>query len=241
MKRVLSIAGSDSSGGAGIQADLQAFLENGVRGSTVITALTAQNSKEVKQVSVVPTEMIIAQMNAVFEEGMPHAVKVGMLYDASAVEAVCERLTYWKPSFVVVDPVMVASSGACLLDPLAVETLRTKLFPLANLITPNLVEVERLLGDSIDDFVRAGKRLLDWGPQAVLVKGGHHKRRKGWDCLVATGSSPYWLKQETVPTENVHGTGCRLSSAITAFLAKGHTLRDAVFHGKSYVHRYIQG
>ncbi|MCH9627001.1 MAG: Hydroxymethylpyrimidine/phosphomethylpyrimidine kinase [Chlamydiales bacterium] len=241
MKRAVAIAGSDSSGGAGIQADLRAFIDNEVRGSTVITALTAQNSVEVKQISVVPIEMIVAQIDAVFEEGVPGAVKVGMLYDALVVEAVCERLAYWKPSFIVVDPVMVASSGACLLEPSAIVAVRTQLFPLATLITPNLIEVEHLLSESCDDFVQAGRRLLQWGPGAVLVKGGHHKTRKGWDCLVAAGSPPYWLKQETVSTENVHGTGCRLSSAITAFLAKGHALRDAVFHGKSYVHRYIQG
>jgi len=240
MSYALTIGGSDSSGGAGIQADLTTFQENQTNGATVITCITAQNSHVVKEVLPLPSHIIASQIDAVFEALPIKAVKIGMLYDADTIRIIAEKLRQWHPAYVVLDPVMIASSGYTLLDKEAVETLCRELFPLATVVTPNLHEAEALLNRACIDFIASGESLLRYGSQAVLIKGGHHKKQKGWDCLITKEGEPLWLKQSTIHTKEVHGTGCRLSSAIASFLAKGFTLRDAVFHGKSYVHRFIQ-
>lgn len=241
MRRVLTIAGSDCSGGAGIQADLLAFAENGVKGAAVISCITAQNVFEVKEIFPLPSSVLQTQIDAVFEGCEVLAVKVGMLYSAELIEMVSERLLKWRPPYVVVDPVMVASSGALLLEASAAEALKRHLLPMATLLTPNLHEARALLQENFSGFENGAKKLLQMGPRAVLIKGGHHEAKKGWDCFFAAGGEPYWLKQETKPLADSHGTGCRLSSAITAYLARGFSLKDAVFHGKSYVHKFIWG
>lgn len=242
MTCALTVGGSNSSGRAGIQADLTTFHEMRIQGASVLTCVTAQNRHAVKHVHPLPPNLISAQIDAVFEALPIQAVKIGMLYDAKTIRAVSEKLRHWQPAFIVLDPVMVSTSGYRLLEEEAVAALKEELFPRATLVTPNLREAKILLNRPVCDFVEGGRRLLELGSQAVLIKGGHHAQEKGWDCLtMRREEEPLWLKQGTIKTGEVHGTGCRLSASIAAFLAKGFSLKDAVFHGKSYVHRYISG
>jgi hydroxymethylpyrimidine/phosphomethylpyrimidine kinase len=216
---VLSIAGSDSGGGAGIQADLKAFARCGVHGMTAITALTAQNTVGVEAVEMVPPEMIIAQVRAVAEDIGVDAVKIGMLGNAATVEAVVEALGYVGDAPVVLDPVMVAESGARLLDDDACDTLVEKLLPLVTIATPNIPEAQVLsgLGDdaSQEDLARAVQTL---GPDAVVVTGGHSAALVD---LFFDGHEPVEIPGERHPGEAAHGSGCTHSSAIAAFLARG--------------------
>jgi hydroxymethylpyrimidine/phosphomethylpyrimidine kinase len=216
---VLSIAGSDSSGGAGIQADLKAFARCGVHGMTAITALTAQNTVGVEAVETIPPEMIIAQVRAVAEDIGVDAVKIGMLGNAATVEAVVEALGYVGDAPVVLDPVMVAESGARLLDQDACDTLVEKLLPLVTIATPNIPEARVLsgLGDdaSQEDLARAVQTL---GPDAVVVTGGHSAALVD---LFFDGDEPVEIPGERHPGEAAHGSGCTHSSAIAAFLARG--------------------
>jgi hydroxymethylpyrimidine/phosphomethylpyrimidine kinase len=216
---VLSIAGSDSGGGAGIQADLKAFARCGVHGMTAITALTAQNTVGVEAVEMVPPEMIIAQVRAVAEDIGVDAVKIGMLGNAATVEAVVEALGYVGDAPVVLDPVMVAESGARLLDDDACDTLVEKLLPLVTIATPNIPEAQVLsgLGDdaSQEDLARAVQTL---GPDAVVVTGGHSAALVD---LFFDGDEPVEIPGERHPGEAAHGSGCTHSSSIAAFLARG--------------------
>jgi hydroxymethylpyrimidine/phosphomethylpyrimidine kinase len=234
----LTIAGSDSSGGAGIQADLKTFAAFGVYGASAITALTAQNTRGVSGIHPVPAAFVTAQMDAVFDDLDVAAVKIGMVAELSIIEAIASALARWKPKHIVLDPVMVATSGDRLLSTDAVSALRERLVPLASLITPNLPEAAALLGESVasDETAIAsqGKRLLATGARAVLIKGGHGKGAESIDYLFVGGSVTA-LPAPRIATANTHGTGCSLSSAIAAGLAKGETLNTAVRDAKTWI------
>ncbi len=234
----VTIAASDSSGGAGIQADLKTFSALGVYGASVIAALTAQNTTGVRAIHAVPGPFIRDQLDAVFSDLAVKAVKIGMVGGIEAIEAVADGLRQWKGPPVVLDPVMVATSGDPLLDAGAERALIEKLFPLAELITPNLQEVARLLNSAIapdETAMRSqAEELLALGARAVLIKGGHGEGADAVDILF-DGEQWHVLRAPRVPTENSHGTGCTLSSAIAAFMAKGDTLSDAVASAKAYV------
>lgn len=234
----LTIAGSDSSGGAGIQADLKTFAACGVYGASAITALTAQNTTGVAGIHDVPADFITAQIDAVFSDLDVKAVKIGMVARREAIEAIVAGLGRWAPKHVIVDPVMVATSGDRLLSPDAIDALRTKLFPRASLITPNLPEAAALLNESIaesgQDIEQQGRRLLAMGCPAVLIKGGHGHGPESTDYLI-DASAVIRLAAPRIATSNTHGTGCSLSSAIAAGLAKGRDLETAVRDAKAYV------
>jgi hydroxymethylpyrimidine/phosphomethylpyrimidine kinase len=234
----LTIAGTDPSGGAGIQADLKAFSALGVYGATVITALVAQNTQGVRSIHDVPPPFIAEQLASVFDDLDVKAVKIGMLSRPEVIETIAKSLDHYKQKTIVLDPVMVAASGDSLLVPEAVEALRTILIPKALLITPNMPEAAALLGEKIANDEAAmehqAAKLLKLGCRAVLLKGGHGKGAESIDILFdETGSSRFASKR--VATNNTHGTGCTLSSAIAAGLAKGQSLRLAVQNGKDYV------
>jgi hydroxymethylpyrimidine/phosphomethylpyrimidine kinase len=234
----LTIAGSDSSGGAGIQADLKTFAACGVYGASAITALTAQNTTGVTAIHDVPAEFVTAQIDAVFGDLDVRAVKVGMVSRSEVIEAIAAALERWTPRHVVVDPVMVATSGARLLSPDAVEALRTRLIPRAGLITPNLPEAAALLEEPVAasdaEIEQQGRRLLALGSPAVLIKGGHGEGAESVDYLIDR-AAVIRLAAPRVATNNTHGTGCSLSSAIAAGLAKGEDLATAVRNAKAYV------
>src|SRR5713226_8773981 len=234
----LTIAGSDSSGGAGIQADLKTFAALGVYGASVITALTAQNTSGVTGIHLAPADFVTAQIDAVFSDLDVKAVKIGMVAQLATVDAIVAGLTRWSPGHVVLDPVMVATSGDRLLATDAVESLRTRLIPRASLITPNLPEAAALLGEPVALSEAAiesqGKRLLAMGCPAVLIKGGHGQGAESTDYLVS-GNSTIVLAAPRIVTQNTHGTGCSLSSAIAAGLAKGEELETAVRNAKAWI------
>jgi hydroxymethylpyrimidine/phosphomethylpyrimidine kinase len=234
----LTIAGSDSSGGAGIQADLKTFAALGVYGASVITALTAQNTSGVTGIHLVPPDFVTAQMDAVFSDLNVKAVKIGMVAQLATIEAIAAGLKRWSPNHVVLDPVMVASSGDRLLAAEAVEALRTKLIPCASLITPNLPEAGALLDEPVAvseaDIERQGRRLLSMGCAAVLIKGGHGQGAESIDYLVRSGGTVA-LTAPRIATKNTHGTGCSLSSAIAALLAKGEEMETAVRNAKTFI------
>jgi len=234
----LTIAGSDSSGGAGIQADLKTFAALGVFGASAITALTAQNTKGVTGIHPVPPEFVTAQIDAVFSDLDVGAVKIGMVAQRAAIDAIAAALRRWAPRHVVLDPVMVATSGDRLLAPDAVEALRTKLIPLASVITPNLPEAAALLNESVArdemDIASQGQRLLAFGCRAVLIKGGHGQGAESIDYLVSEKGTIV-LAAPRVATQNTHGTGCSLASAIAAGLAKGEGFELAVRNAKTWI------
>jgi hydroxymethylpyrimidine/phosphomethylpyrimidine kinase len=234
----LTIAGSDSSGGAGIQADLKTFAALGVYGASVITALTAQNTNGVTGIHQVPADFVIAQLDAVFGDLDVRAVKIGMVAQPSTIDAIAAGLTRWSPKHIVLDPVMVATSGDRLLAMDAVEALRTRLIPRASLITPNLPEAAALLDEPVatsDAAIESqGKRLLAMGCPAVLIKGGHGQGAESTDYLVS-GNGIIVLAAPRIVTQNTHGTGCSLSSAIAAGLAKGEALETAVRNAKAWI------
>ncbi|MEN3377440.1 MAG: hydroxymethylpyrimidine/phosphomethylpyrimidine kinase [Hyphomicrobiales bacterium] len=234
----VTIAGSDSSGGAGIQADLKTFSALDVYGASVITALTAQNTKGVTQIHDVPPDFITAQIDAVFSDLAVNAVKIGMLSVPAAIAAVVAGLDRWKQTLVVLDPVMVASSGDRLLAPAAIEILKRELIPRALVITPNLPEAAALLDAPIattEGEMRAqAEQLLALGTKAVLIKGGHASGSEAVDLLVSREAVAR-LTAERHDTKNTHGTGCTLSAAIAAGLARGQRLGEAVSDAKQYV------
>ena len=238
MPVALTIAGSDSSGGAGIQADLKTFAALGVYGASVITALTAQNTKGVTGIHDVPADFVAAQLDAVFGDLVVMAVKIGMVSRRDIIEAIVKGLDRWKPKYAVVDPVMVATSGDRLLSPDAVDAMRKMLFPRASIITPNLPEAAALLDAKVaiseSEIEAQGRRLLAFGCPAVLIKGGHGEGAESVDFLV-TQKSAVRLAAPRVATKNTHGTGCTLSSAVAAGLAKGESLEAAVRAAKIYV------
>ena len=234
----LTIAGSDSSGGAGIQADLKTFGALGVYGASVITALTAQNTLGVAAIHAVPAEFVTAQIDAVFGDLDVKAVKIGMVAQLATIGAIAAGLKRWSPKHIVLDPVMVATSGDRLLEADAVDGLRAKLVPRAALLTPNLAEAAALLGEAVAASAAAiesqGQRLLALGCQAVLIKGGHGQGPESIDYLFS-GDDIVALAGPRIATQNTHGTGCSLSSAIAAGLAKGEDMEQAVRNAKAWV------
>jgi hydroxymethylpyrimidine/phosphomethylpyrimidine kinase len=234
----LTVAGSDSSGGAGIQADLKTFSALGVYGASVITALTAQNTRGVEAVHKVPADFVLAQMRAVARDLDVRTVKIGMLAASDIVAVVADGLEDFAGVPVVLDPVMVAASGDALLDREAVDTLRSVLMPRATLITPNLAEAAALLDEaesrSDREMEAQARKLKALGAGAVLIKGGHASGDEAVDILVDDEGS-LRLAVPRVATCNTHGTGCTLSSAIAAELAKGESLREAVVAAKTYI------
>src|SRR5450755_3085058 len=234
----VTIAGSDSSGGAGIQADLKTFAAFGVYGASVIAALTAQNTKGVTAIHDVPAEFIAAQFDAVFSDLDVGASKTGMLSQAAAIEAVAKGLSRHKAKNIVVDPVMVASTGAALLAPSAVEALRSKLIPRALVVTPNLPEAAMLTGALLarneQEMEAQAREILALGARHVLIKGGHGEGDESVDLLIGQGEIVR-LGAKRIGTKNTHGTGCTLSSAIAAGLAKGRDVVTACQEAKTYV------
>lgn len=236
---VLTIAGSDSGGGAGVQADLKTFSALGAYGLSVITAITAQNTRAVTAIHDVPTELILAQLEAVFDDIEVHAVKLGMLSRPEVIEALAGFLAARHRGPLVLDPVMVSKGGAALLRPEAVQTLKERLLPLATLLTPNLPEAAVLLGRAapieaheLPDVAHALRAL---GPRAVLLKGGHLVGDESFDILEDGEPTPLRLEAARIPTHNTHGTGCTLSSALAAHLAHGLPLREAAQAAKAYI------
>lgn len=238
MEAVLSIAGSDSSGGAGIQADIKTIAAHRLFAESAITALTAQNTLGVTGVLDIDPAFVEKQIDAVFEDIRPAAVKVGMVSSASIIEAVADALERHAAANIVVDPVMVATSGARLIGDDAIEALKERLLPLADVVTPNMPEAAVLCGFPVNDdasMERAANELSERVQGAVLVKGGHSAARAD-DVLVARAGAPaFWLRAPRVDTQNTHGTGCTLSSAIACGLAKGLPMEEAVRAAKDYV------
>lgn len=238
IRNVLSIAGSDPSGGAGIQADLKAFSARGCYGMAALTALTAQNTQGVSAVVPLEPDFVVEQIRMVFADVRVDAVKIGMIANAGIASAVAEALEPHRGIPVVLDPVMIAKGGAPLLDPAAVEALKRKLLPLATLLTPNLPEAAALLGEpeACERTVMEAQanRLSALGPKAVLVKGGHLRGAESPDVLVSEGEVR-WFEAARFQTRNTHGTGCSLSSALAAELAKGQSLEHAVRHAKTWL------
>jgi hydroxymethylpyrimidine/phosphomethylpyrimidine kinase len=238
----MTIAGSDSGGGAGIQADLKTFQALGVYGCSTLTAITAQNTLWVTAVHEVPTDVVAAQIDAVVEDIGVDAAKTGMLSSAEIIATVAERIRHWRLERLVVDPVMVATSGDRLLRPDAVEALVHDLLPLAMVLTPNLPEAEVLVGHALqtDQEIReAARRILDLGPRSVVMKGGHGQGREAVDVLF-DGEEFVELRSERFETRNTHGTGCTLSAAIAAGLAQGLSVTEAVADAKRYVSEAIR-
>jgi hydroxymethylpyrimidine/phosphomethylpyrimidine kinase len=236
--RVLSIAGSDSGGGAGIQADLKTFAALGCYGMTAITALTAQNTVGVRSIHAVPLEILTDQLDAVIEDIGVDAVKIGMLHSAETVRTVAAALKRHQLQKVVLDPVMIATSGAKLIDDAAIDVLVRELFPLAAVVTPNLDEAALLVKQPLRneaDMEAAARQLIDRGANAVLVKGGHLAGETVSDLLLARGAAPLWMRAPRIASDNTHGTGCTLSSAIAAHLALDAELPQAVQRAREFV------
>ena len=236
MKTALSIAGSDSSGGAGIQADIKTMTVNGVYAMTAVTALTAQNTTAVSAIEEVSPGFLSQQIDAVFEDIRPDAVKIGMVASAELIHVIAERLRYYDAKHVVVDPVMVATSGSSLLRNDAVDAIMKELFPLATVITPNIPEAEVLSGlkiEGTDDMMKAAEQIGKNCGCAVLLKGGHSINDAN-DLLYADGRFQ-WFHGKRIDNPNTHGTGCTLSSAIASNLAKGFSLADSVQRAKDYI------
>lgn len=236
MRTALSIAGSDSCGGAGIQADIKTMTMNGVYAMSAVTALTAQNTTGVTGIMEVTADFLRQQIDAVFEDIYPDAVKIGMVSSAELIEVIAERLIAHKAKNIVVDPVMVATSGSALMKTDAVSMLMSKLFPLAAVITPNIPETEVLSGMKVrtkEDMQKAAKMIGDSCGCAILVKGGHCVNDAN-DLLYADGKWR-WFEGKRIDNPNTHGTGCTLSSAIASNLAKGFSLEESVQRAKDYI------
>lgn len=238
----LTIAGSDSGGGAGVQADLKTFSARGVYGASVITALTAQNTREVRSVHAAPPAFVREQMDVVFEDLAIDAVKIGMLGSPDVIRAVASGLAAHRPAHVVLDPVMIAKSGDALLARDAIQTLVEELLPHAHVVTPNLPEAAVLSGvDAVrdeDDMRRAAEALLERGVPAVLLKGGHLDGDRCIDLFLDANGEQRW-ESPRIATRNTHGTGCTLSAAIAAELAKGLPMRAAVAEARAYLQAAI--
>lgn len=237
--QVCTIAGSDSGGGAGIQADLKTFQERDVFGTSVIIALTAQNTQGVTGVYPVPMEGVIAQLNALFSDFQLNAIKTGMLLNSDYIIAISEYLQKNSATSLIVDPVMVAKGGAVLMEDAATQAMIDYMLPLATLITPNIPEAETILRRKIeteDDMIQAAKDIQALGAKNVLMKGGHSLNiEKARDFLWTESGAGSWFSSKRYPTKNTHGTGCTYSACITAEIAKGKSLQDAIFIAKEYI------
>jgi len=236
MKTALTIAGSDCSGGAGIQADLKTMTMNGVYAMSAITALTAQNTTGVRAIQESTPDFLKQQLDAIFEDIFPDAVKIGMTASGGLIDVIADRLRYYDAKNVVIDPVMVSTSGSALLKEQAVQTLVEELLPLATLVTPNIPEAQILSGltiESREDMVTAAKQIGDRLHCAVLLKGGHSINDA--NDLLYTKGELVWFEGKRIDNPNTHGTGCTLSSAIAANLAKGFSLVESVQRAKDYI------
>ncbi|KHT50340.1 bifunctional hydroxymethylpyrimidine kinase/phosphomethylpyrimidine kinase [Vibrio sinaloensis] len=240
---VLTIAGSDSGGGAGIQADIKAISATGSYACSVITAITSQNTLGVSAIHPIPVAHIESQLDAVFSDLNIIAVKVGMLADSEIIDMVARKIRQYQPKHLVVDPVMVATSGDLLLKHRAIEVLKRELLPLADLITPNLPEAAALIGGQVpkteDDMGAMMEQLRGIGANAVLLKGGHLESDDNSNDLLIEAKSSDLLRARRFATKNTHGTGCTLSSAIASYLAQGNRLHKAVYLGKQYISQAI--
>ena len=241
-RTVLSIAGSDSIGGAGIQADLKTFSALGVYGMTAITALTAQNTQSVLHIMPASEQNLQLQLDAVFTDVVPDAVKIGMLHNEALIEVVIKAIDRYRPRNIVLDPVMISTSGCALLSPTSVDLLKNELMPRCNIVTPNLLEAQALAGHKITDIqslYAAGEELTKLCA-AVLIKGGHSEGNDVSDYLFEVGKEcPECYTIRRVETVNTHGTGCTLSSAIAANLALGYDLHTSVARAKDYISKAI--
>lgn len=236
MKTSLTIAGSDSGGGAGIQADIKTMLANGVFATSAITAMTAQNTTGVTSIMNATEEFLAQELDCVFGDIRPDSVKIGMVSESGLIRVIARKLKEYKAENIVVDPVMVATSGARLLNGNAIGTLKEELFPLADILTPNIPEAEELTGMKItspDDMTEAAKRISDTYHCAVLCKGGHDLNDAN-DLLYSNGRYK-WFMGKRIDNPNTHGTGCTLSSAIAANLAKGFDMEESVKRAKEYI------
>ncbi|ENM5786652.1 bifunctional hydroxymethylpyrimidine kinase/phosphomethylpyrimidine kinase [Vibrio metoecus] len=240
---VLTIAGSDSGGGAGIQADIKAISATGSYACSVITAITAQNTQGVSAVFPLPLEIIEQQLEAIFCDIPVLAVKIGMLADAQIITLVAKKLRQYQPKWIVLDPVMVSTSGHHLLAEDAVITLKNELLPLASIITPNLPEAAVLVGMAEQEWQQNPQQgiaaLSQLDAQAVLLKGGHNHQQRDSDDLLIEANNIYPFRAPRIATQNTHGTGCSLSSAIASYLAQGYALKEAVEKAKQYIHQAI--
>uniref|UniRef100_UPI00405713C9 bifunctional hydroxymethylpyrimidine kinase/phosphomethylpyrimidine kinase n=1 Tax=Alistipes sp. TaxID=1872444 RepID=UPI00405713C9 len=241
---VLSIAGSDSSGGAGIQADLKTFSALGVYGATAITAITAQNTQGVHAQYAIAASMVYDQIVAVMEDISPAVVKIGMLSNQEIARAVADALEQY-PAPIILDPVMVSSSGHRLLSIEAQEVVKERLLPMATLLTPNIPEMEALTAmplTTIEQKSAAAQHLIKLGAQAILLKGGHEEGSRKVDILYRNGDNALsisYFTSPTIATKNIHGTGCTLSAAIAAYMARGHSLEESVSAAKEYITKAI--
>ena len=240
MKKALTIAGSDCSGGAGIQADLKTFSAHGVFGMSVIVSVVAENTSRVIDVLDIPADMVKKQIDAIYEDIGTDALKLGMLSSEAIMKAVAEKIDEYKPVNVVLDPVMYAKNGAALMDPDAIDALLTYIIPRSDLITPNLPEAEKIAGFPIKDeegMVKAGEKILQMGCRRVLIKGGHRKDVSDSESvdLLWNGKELFRFRAPRIQTKNTHGTGCTLSSAIAANLALGLSMHEAVERAKAYI------
>lgn len=236
--KCLTIAGSDSGGGAGIQADLKTMSAIGVYGMSVITAITAQNTCGVKAIQPIDSEIVSAQLEAVLSDIGTDSIKIGMLHSPNIVKAIIEILDKYSPRYVVLDPVMLSTSGHKLIEDNTIDVIREMLFMRSTIITPNIDEATLLSSIPIleeKDMYKAGKELLKQGCRAVLMKGGHLKSNIMTDLLLTANGEEYSFNAEYIKTENTHGTGCSLSSAIASYLALGYTLYDSVKLAKQFV------
>lgn len=244
--RALTIAGSDSGGGAGIQADLKTFAALGAYGASVITAITAQNTQGVQAVHIVPPDMIAAQCRSVLGDMTFDAVKIGMLPDVASIETVADILQQYRVPFVVLDPVLVATSGDSLALENTIDALLNRLLPLADLITPNLAELAALTGESLakdeTEMLAQGQKLLNYGAKAALLKGGHWQDcAEACDWLVCADAPPQRFSTMRINTPHTHGTGCTLAAAIAALYPQHDGLATAVAAAKTYLHGAIEG
>lgn len=240
MKNCVTIAGSDCSGGAGIQADIKTFCANGVYAMSVITSVVAENTSRVIDVFDLPVNVIEKQIDAIFEDIEVDAVKIGMIKSAAIMNSVADKLIQYKPTIVVVDPVMSSKDNHCLMEESALYNLKKRIFPLATLVTPNIPETQILTGKSIknlQDILNCAKDIYSMGVKNVLIKGGHFVG-KPIDVLY-NGKNFYKFTSNRIHTKNTHGTGCTLSSTITAYLAKGYNPKNAVLNAKKYIYNAI--
>ena len=241
MKTALSIAGSDSSGGAGIQADIKTMTANGVYAMTAITALTAQNTTGVTGIMEVTPEFLAQQLDSIFTDIRPDAVKIGMVSSSALIQVIAEKLKEYKAENIVVDPVMVATSGSKLISDDAIETLKTCLMPLSSILTPNIPEAEVLSGMKVEteeEMILAAKKISETFHCAVLCKGGHQLNDAN-DLLYRDGEYK-WFHGKRIQNPNTHGTGCTLSSAIASNLAKGYSMDESVKRAKDYISEALE-
>lgn len=239
----ITIAGSDSCGGAGIQADLKTFSALGVYGMSVITAITAQNTKKICGIQAIDAEVIKNQIDLLFEDFEVDAVKIGMVYRAETVSILADALRRYRPRWIVLDPVLISTNGNRLLEDAAVESMVSQLFPLANLVTPNIPETEFLTRRPIrseNDFEQAAQAFLQMGCSAILIKGGHGEGKNKTDRYFSKEGDNRLFVHPTIESQNTHGTGCTLSSAIAAFLALGNPMPLAIEKAENYLAQAIE-